>query len=169
MSFREKMKKIEIITVSYDCVRQGWLKLQIMASPSRFIERKFKKRFKREIDWDNLQTFNEKLNWMKLYWQDPILTKCIDKYTVRDYVEKCGLGESLVKLYGVYDSIDDVNFDELPEKFALKMNNGSGCNILCRDKSELDVKAIKKQFRREFKRNYYYTYCEWATKISCLR
>ena len=74
------------------------------------------------------------------------------------------IGGVLVKLYGVYDSIDDVKFEELPDKFALKMNNGSGCNILCSDKSKLDIPSIKKQFRREFKRNYYYTYCEWGYK-----
>lgn len=95
MNFREKLKQCEFITFVYDYIRQGWLKLQIMVSPVKFIERKFEKKFKRRLDWNNLQTFNEKLNWMKLYWQDSVLTECIDKYTVRDYVKECGLDSYL--------------------------------------------------------------------------
>jgi hypothetical protein len=164
MDIKEQIKNIEFIPILYDSVRQGWQKHQIDVSPEKYIEHIYKKKFHRNIDLNNPCTFNEKLNWMKLYWQDPLLTRCIDKYMVREYVNECGLGEILVNLYGVYDNIDDVQFNELPDKFVLKMNNGSGCNFFCRDKNNLKISTIKKQFRREFKNNCYYTYCEWGYK-----
>lgn len=101
---------------------------------------------------------------MKLYWRDPLITNCIDKYKVRDEIYSRNCGEILTELYGVWDDIDDVDFSVLPEKFALKMNNGSGCNILCYDKSVLDLPAIRRLFKKEMNRNYYYTYGEWGYK-----
>lgn len=164
MNIRSILKSNKLIISIYDYFRQTSLRIKITLSPRRFIERKWKKNFGYEIDLDHPRSFNEKLNWMKLYWRDPRITSCIDKYLVRNYVEKTVGSKYLVKLYGVYNSIDDVDFSSLPKQFALKMNNGSGCNILCRDKSQLNVNKIKKEFKREFKRNYYYTYCEWGYK-----
>lgn len=164
MSIRSILKETKVVVAVYDYIRQSALKMQIVLSPRKFIERKWRKKFGYDIDLDNPQTFNEKLNWMKLYWQDPIITSCIDKYLVRTFVEDAIGAGYLVKLYGVYNSIDEVNFTTLPEHFALKMNNGSGCNLLCRNKSNIDIDSIKRDFRREFKRNYYYTYCEWGYK-----
>ena len=82
--------------------------------------------------------------WLKLkkYYKNPLITQCVDKYAVRDYIKECGCEEILNDLIGVYDSSDEIKWDELPDKFALKCNHGCGYNIICDDKSKLDKRII---------------------------
>lgn len=164
MNIRSEFKKNQVLVMSYDMIRQVINQIKFTIAPRWSVERMYRKSFGYAINLDNPKTFNEKLNWMKLYWHNPLLTTCIDKYLVRDYIKENGLENHLTELYGVYDDIDDVDFSNLPEKFVLKMNNGSGCNVLCTDKSKLDIPAIRREFKREMKRNYYYTYGEWGYK-----
>lgn len=157
-------KKNEYIVDVYDFYKATINKIKLRRSPEKFIEKIYFKKFGYKIDLKNPKTFNEKLNWMKLYWHDPLLTRCIDKYEVRKYLKEIGYENLLTKLIGVYSDIDEIDFSKLPNKFVLKMNNGSGCNILCKDKTKLNIPEIKKLFKREMKRNYYYTYGEWGYK-----
>lgn len=99
---------------------------------------------KRKLNLKNPQRFTEKLQCYKLYHRDPLMVQCSDKYMVRDYIASKGLEEILIPLYGVYDRAEDINFDDLPEKFVLKTNNGSHTNIICEDKSKLDIDLTKK-------------------------
>lgn len=161
---RRKLKNIDIVVMTYDMIRQKLNALKFRISERKFIEKIFYKKFGYKLDLDNPQTFNEKLNWMKLYWHNPLLTKCIDKYIVRQYLTDIGYGYLLTDLYGVYNDIDEVDFKKLPNQFVLKMNNGSGCNIICKNKNNLNINEIKRKFKREMKRNYYYTYGEWGYK-----
>ncbi len=100
----------------------------------------------RLIDLKNPKYFDEKISWLKLntYYKNPLILKCADKYAVREYVSSCGLGEILNELYGVYDRVEDINWEALPDKFALKWNNGCHLNIFCHDKKNFDIdNAIK--------------------------
>jgi len=82
------------------------------------------------LNLDDPQTYNEKIQWLKLYDSTPVKTRLADKYAVRDWVKE-KIGEQyLVPLLGVWDRFDDIDFDKLPEKFALKCNHGSGYNII---------------------------------------
>jgi hypothetical protein len=101
----------------------------------------------RKLDLENPQRYTEKLQWYKLYYRDPRMADCADKYLVRSYVESKGLGNILNELYGVYDSFEEINFEKLPEQFVLKGTNGaSGIGIeICKDKTELDYTALKKE------------------------
>ena len=81
--------------------------------------------------------------------------KCADKYLVREYVKECGCEEILTKLYGVYDDANDINWDELPNKFVLKWNFGCGLNIICKDKSKLDEQEVKRKLNK-WKHNKFY-------------
>ena len=91
------------------------------------------------LNLDNPRTFNEKIQWLKLYDSTPIKTLLADKYAVRGWIkEKIG-AKYLVPLLGVWDSFDDINFNTLPERFVLKCNHGSGYNIIVKDKSKLDL------------------------------
>lgn len=99
----------------------------------------------RKLNLKNPKRFTEKLQWYKLYYRDPLMINCSDKYEVRNYVASKGLEEILVPLYGVYDSANDINFDVLPNKFVLKTNNGSHTNIICEDKSKLNYEETKKK------------------------
>lgn len=106
------------------------------------------------LNLENPQTFNEKIQWLKLYDSTPLKTKLADKYLVREYVkEKIG-EEYLIPLLGVWQNPDDINFDELPEKFVLKTNHGSGWNIIVKDKSKINVEQAKSQLNEWLHTNY---------------
>ena len=95
------------------------------------------------LDLNNPKTFNEKIQWLKLYDTTPLKTKLADKYLVREWVAD-KIGEKyLVPLLGVWDKFDDIDFSTLPNKFVLKCNHGSGMNIIVKDKDSFDVKAAK--------------------------
>jgi len=90
------------------------------------------------LNLKNPKDFNEKLMWLKLNWQSPLIIKCADKYEVREYLTAHGYSNLLPKLYGVYSESKDIDWDELPEKFVIKCNHGCGCNIICDDKKKLN-------------------------------
>lgn len=93
------------------------------------------------------ERFTEKLQWYKLYYRDPVMKQCVDKYEVRRYVEACGLGETLNELYGVYDTPDEIDFAKLPQSFVLKDTLGGGGNavLLIPDKAHMDEAAVRRQ------------------------
>ena len=115
--------------------------------PTKYAElsaREFQRRTGRPLDLNNPQMFTEKLQWLKLYDATPIKSRLADKYLVRNFVaEKIG-AEYLIPLLGVWDDFDDINFDDLPEKFVLKCNHGSAMNIVVRDKSEFDKRSARR-------------------------
>lgn len=112
----------------------------------------------RQGKWPNLkhpQTFNEKIQWMRLHDDsDSRKTLLVDKYLVRDWIrEKIG-DQYLIPLIGVWDSVDDIGFSQLPEKFVLKANHGSGWNIIVKDKKSLNIKDTKKKLQKWLSINY---------------
>lgn len=117
-------------------------------------------------DFDSPTTFNEKLQWLKLYYRNNLLTVCADKYKVREYVQKRAGYDILTKLYGVYTSADKIDFAALPEKFVLKSNNGSNTNIICKNKARLDKEktvATLKKWLNPINSHYFYSF-EWGYK-----
>ena len=125
-------------------------------------------KFKKRINLNEPRTLDEKIQWLKLnaYNKNPLVTQCADKYAVRDYVKSCGCSEILNDLYGVYDSVDEIKWDELPEKFVIKWNFGCGQNLICFDKSKLDIEKAKKQLRNWYKLHdtFYLPYSEMQYK-----
>lgn len=120
----------------------------------------------------NPSTFNEKLNFLKINRQSPLAMTVADKVAVRTYVKEKVGEEILIPLFGVYTQVKDVNFESLPQQFALKVNHGSGWNIICTDKSELNENDIKKDLRKWMSRNAWYLsrerqYKEIKSKIIC--
>lgn len=98
------------------------------------------------LDWQNLRTYNEKLQWLKLYDQVEKKRDLSDKYMVRRFVRE-KIGEKyLVPLLGCWDTFSDINFDNLPDKFVLKCNHGSGWNKVVHNKAEADFLQMKKEF-----------------------
>jgi len=133
----------------------------------------YKEYFGKELNWNNPQTYTEKMAYEKLYNRDVMKTVLADKFKVRDWIrEKIG-EEYLTKLYGVWDKAEDIDFDVLPDKFAIKTNNGSGRNIIVEDKKKIDKKAVCKQLDVWLNSNYAYTeefqlhYKDIEPKIIC--
>jgi len=108
----------------------------------RMIKLQYKIKTGRKLDLKNPKRYTEKLQWYKLNYRDPLMTKCSDKYLVREYVEKKGLKGILNPLYGVYKSVDEINFEMLPESFAIKHTNGSGSNIFVKEKTKVNSNDI---------------------------
>ncbi len=109
---------------------------------------------KQPLNLNNPRTFNEKIQWMKLYDSTPIKTRLADKYLVRDWVkEKIG-EEYLIPLLGVYDKFEDIDFDKLPNQFVIKCNHGCAYNIIVRDKSLLDLQDTKTKLDKWIRENF---------------
>lgn len=120
------------------------------------ISKQYKQRIGHELDWKCLETYTEKMQWAKLYDNDPRKSVLTDKYAVRNWVtEKIG-EEYLIKLLGVWDSFDEIDFTELPDKFVLKTNHGSGTNVIVKDKKTLNLKATKRKFKDWFDTDFGY-------------
>lgn len=118
----------------------------------------------KELDLENPRTYNEKLQWLKLYDRDPKYTELVDKYEVRKFI-KDKIGEQyLIPLIGVWDSVEDIDFDKLPEQFVLKCTHDSGGVIICRDRSQFNVEEAKKKLSYLMKRNFYKLHREWPYK-----
>lgn len=114
-------------------------------------------RFKRPLNLKEPKRLNEKLMWLKLnkYAKNPVVTACADKVAVREYLEEKGFGCLLNGLIGVWESADDIPWDTLPQKFALKCNHGCGYNIICQDKSTFDVEKAKEKLNKWMKEDYW--------------
>lgn len=134
-------------------------------SDEKFIKRKFKAVMGKPLDLDSPQTFNEKLQWLKLYDRDSKYTVMVDKYLARDYVAKTIGEEYLIPLVGVWDDPDDIDFDALPNRFVFKCNHNSGTGMyICKDKSRMDVNRVKSDLRKGMKQDYYIYGREWPYK-----
>ncbi len=130
-----------------------------------YLKRTFKICLGKELDLNNPQTFNEKLQWLKLYNRRPEYTMMVDKYKVRDYIAKKLGDEYLIPLLGVWDDPDEINFDALPNQFVLKCNHNSGLGMcICKDKSKLDIQQVKEELRKGLAQDYYLTGREWPYK-----
>ena len=115
--------------------------------------------FMREpLNLDNPRTFNEKIQWLKLYDSTPIKTRLADKYLVRDWVKE-KIGEQyLIPLLGVYDKFEDIDFAKLPNQFVIKCNHGSSWNIIVTDKSKLDLNDAKAKLNKWLNSNFAFSH-----------
>ena len=113
---------------------------------------------------NNPKTFDEKLQWYKLYYRVPLMTTLTDKYEVRRYLEDKGFSGILNELYGVYNSVDKIDFSKLPERFVIKATHGSGMNIICKDKESLNWETSRRLMNKWLKRNWYHFGREWPYK-----
>lgn len=117
-----------------------------------------------KLSLKNPQTFNEKLQWLKIYNRDPRLTILVDKYEVKQYVcEKIG-GEYVIPTIGVWDCVEEIDFSTLPDEFVLKCNHDSGSIVFCTDKSKFDIAEARKKLTKALSRNYFYAGREWPYK-----
>ncbi len=111
-------------------------------------------------------TFSQKLQCYKLYYRDPVMHSCVDKWEVRDYVRSKGLEHILNRCYGVYSSVGDIDFDSLPQAFVAKTTHGGGGAevALVRDKSQCDIARLKSELAQWQMRDIYDYGLEWAYK-----
>lgn len=118
----------------------------------------------RKLNLKNPKEYNEKLQWLKLNDRKPEYSTMVDKYEVRGYIEDLLGDKYLIPCLGIYDSVDDIDIDALPERFVLKCTHDSGSVEMCKDKSSFDIEGARHRLSQAMKRNYYATYREWPYK-----
>ena len=130
----------------------------------KYLKKLFKYRMKEELDLDNPISFNQKIQWLKLYDRNPKYTQLVDKYEVKNYIDDVlGQGYTFPTL-SVWDRFEDIDFEKLPEKFVLKCTHDSGGVVICTDKKYFDKKKAKMKLNWSLKRNYYINSREWPYK-----
>lgn len=119
----------------------------------------------RKLDLTHPKSFNEKLQWLKIYNKDRQCVRMVDKATAKDYVAEIIGTEHIIPTLGIWDRVEDIDFDSLPDKFVLKCTHDSGSVIVCTDKSTFDLGVAKKKLSECLKKNYYRYSREWPYKF----
>ena len=110
------------------------------------------------------KTFNEKLQWLKLFYRDSLYTTLVDKYAVKEYVANSIGKEYVIPLLGKWDSVEDIDWNSLPNQFVIKTNHDSGGVLVCTDKTSFDTKYASDFLKDALKKNTYNITREWPYK-----
>lgn len=129
-----------------------------------FLKLKFRGTLGYPLNLKSPKTFNEKLQWLKLYDRNPLYTMLVDKYKVKRYVASIIGDEYIIPTLGVWDSFDEIDFDKLPDQFVLKCTHDSGGLIICKDKRKLNLAKVRRIINKSLNANYYYNGREWPYK-----
>lgn len=121
-------------------------------------------RFGKNIDWAHPKTFNEKMQWLKLYDRKKIYSTMVDKCEAKNYVANIIGKEYIIPTIGIYNNFNDIDFKKLSDKFVIKCTHDSGGLVICEDKSKFNKKKAKKKIEKSLKTNYYYESREWPYK-----
>ena len=132
---------------AYQLLRKLYFRV-VLRTPKRICSYCYKQVLGEELNWENPQTLNEKINWLKFNSDTSSWSRLADKYLVRDYLKEKGLEHLLVPLYGKWDKPEDINFDSLPNQFVMKTNHGSGEIIIVKDKSKINEDEIRAKMKK---------------------
>lgn len=135
-----------------------------LISDKFYIKNAYRYAMGKKINLKSPKTFNEKLQWLKLYDRNPLYTTLVDKYEVKKYIsDKIGQ-EYIIPTLGVWDNFDDIDFNSLPNQFVLKCTHDSGGLVICRNKNELDIDNARRKIEKSLQRNYFWFGREWPYK-----
>lgn len=129
-----------------------------------YAKMKYYSTFGRRLNIKNPTSFNEKLQWLKLYDRKEEYSKLVDKYEVKTYITEMLGDEYIIKTLGIWNSFEEIDFDILPNQFVLKCTHDSGGIVICKDKTCFDYYKAKKKLDKCMKRNYYSVSREWPYK-----
>lgn len=100
------------------------------------------------LNLDNPQTIQDKINWLKVYDITPLKGLCADKIKIHEYCKE-KLGKDIcIPILGIYNSVEEIDFHKLPKSFVIKCNHGYNMNIICRDKTKLNINDIKEKINK---------------------
>lgn len=130
-----------------------------------YLKYRYKKVFGKKLNLKNPQTFNEKIQWLKLYDRNPAYHNMVDKYEAKKFVADIIGEEYIIPTLGVWNKFDDIDFDKLPEQFVLKCTHDAASTVICKDKKTFDYISAKNKLTKALKQNYYrYENRQWAYK-----
>lgn len=156
----DHLKKI-IFDPSYRFESLGTRGFYNHLSDEEYIKRMFKARLGYPLDLQHPQTYNEKLQWLKLHDRNPMYSIMADKYAVKEYVASIIGEEYIIPTLGVWNRFKDIDFASLPNQFVLKCTHDSGGIVIVKDKSKLNMMKTKRQIQKSLKNNYFYFGREW--------
>ena len=133
-------------------------------SDKTFLKIMYSLRIGQKLNINNPQTFNEKIQWLKIHDRRPEYTKMVDKYEVKKYVANIIGEETIIPTIGVYDCVDDIDFTKLPSQFVLKCTHDSGGIVICKDITKINQKQVKRKLNKWLHRSYFYQNREWPYK-----
>ena len=152
------MKKFELLLIKL--ARKNIIKM----SDQKFLDLCFDYYLGKKINWKNPQTYNEKLQWLKIYDRQNSYTKMVDKYEAKEYVKNIIGEEYIIPTIGIYDKFENIDFEKLPKQFVMKCTHDSGGLVICKDKSKLNLKEAKRKINQCLKVNYFNCWKEWPYK-----
>lgn len=135
-----------------------------LISDGLYTRLKFRRNLHRWPNLRNPKTFDEKLCWLKLHHRDPIMSTMVDKADAKEYVADIIGQEYIIPTYGLWDCVEDIDFNSLPEKFVMKGTHDSGRVIVCTDKKQLDRDNARKEMQASLDRDFYAITREWPYK-----
>jgi hypothetical protein len=130
-------------------------------SPELCTKLMFRLKTGNKLNLNNPITYNEKLQWLKLYDRNELIPGCADKFTSREYVKACGCGDILNDLIWEGFKAEEIPFSKLPERFVIKVTHGSTFNIICKNKKELNIPATIALLKKWLKADFLPCYGEW--------
>jgi hypothetical protein len=130
-----------------------------------FLKKKYKHQLHKDLNLENPRSFNEKMQWLKLYNRKPEFVQMVDKVTVKDYVASKIGSEHIIPTIAVYDRYEDIDFDKLPNQFVIKCTHDSASTFVCSDKKTFDFKKAEKRIRERLNTHYYMLGREWPYKF----
>lgn len=152
---------MEEVDKADDATKKRW---HALYDDVEFLSPLFKKRTGYEMNIENPRTFNEKLQWLKLYDRNPSYTQMVDKYAVKKYIVKKLGEEYVIPTLGVYETFDEIDFEKLPQQFVLKCTHDSGSIVICKDKNQFDKEEARDILESGLQINYYWLGREWPYK-----
>ena len=162
MSIKNQIKRLlknpRLILVKLDTMKL------IKLSDKKYLEILFKDKLGYALDLNNPKTYNEKMQWLKLYDRNPKYSKLVDKYEVKKYI-KDKIGEKyLIKTLGIYNNFDEIDFESLPNQFVIKCTHDSGGLVIVKDKSSFNINDARKRINKCLKMDFYRLGREFAYK-----
>lgn len=160
----EKLKKIFKNPMYYIIICFGKILPDRLKYDEIYLKILYKNRLRKKLNLQSPKTYNEKIQWLKLYNRKKEYISMVDKYKVKEYVANKLGKEYIIPTIGVWENFDDINFEDLPNQFVLKCTHDSGGIVICKDKNKLDIKSIRKKINHSLKRKYYKNTREWPYK-----
>ena len=130
--------------------------LHRLLSDKAFINLQYRCNLGKKINWENPQTYNEKLQWLKLNYRHPNDYLMVDKIEAKKYVSDIIGDEYIIPTIAVYENVEDIKWEKLPEQFVLKCTHDSGGIVVCKNKNKLDINKAIRKLTKSYKRNYYW-------------
>lgn len=155
---------MKAITAAKSFLYDSYWKAARLLPDEWYVRMVYKRQTGKVLHLNPPRTFNEKIQWLKLHDRRPIYTIFADKLAVRKHIESTLGGQYLIPLLGIWDRVEDIDFELLPKQFVLKATHDSGSVLLCRDKSEFDIHGARSRLRESLRQNFYWVGGEWAYK-----